>query len=191
MERSFPLTRERLGHDACGVGFIAARSAAPTHRTLRLAVACLHNVDHRGARSIDGTGDGAGIMTRIPYRVLERDLAAAGIAAPSRSRLGLLMVFLPRGDEAEARRVVEAALGAEDVELLLWRRVPVGPRSLSETARASMPTIEQAVVAAPEGWSSIEFDRALFLARRAAERGAARAGLDGFHVASASSETVV
>ena len=46
---------------------------------LRRAVECLHNLDHRGALSADGTGDGAGIMrghadltTAPPRHLLDR-----------------------------------------------------------------------------------------------------------------------
>ena len=96
--------------DACGVGFIADRRARASNRLLRLAVECLHNLDHRGALSADGTGDGAGIMTRLPYRILERDLRANDLDVPSRMALGLVMVFLPQGDAAAGRQIVEDAI---------------------------------------------------------------------------------
>jgi glutamate synthase domain-containing protein 1 len=70
MAARFPLYDPNVQHDACGVGFVAARSTEASHRIVKLGVTCLHNLDHRGARSADGTGDGAGMMTRIPYRLL-------------------------------------------------------------------------------------------------------------------------
>ncbi len=184
----YPLYRGDV-RDACGVGFVAARDATATHRTLRLAVGCLHSLDHRGARSIDGTGDGAGIMARIPYRIIERDLAAAGIAAPHRSELGVVMTFLPRHDPDRGRQIVGEALAREGLRLLRWRTVPVGVQALSETARGSMPAIEQAIVAAEAGTRGDAFERALFLARRHAER--TGSDLEGFSIPSASSRTVV
>jgi len=188
----YPLSSEAV-RDACGVGFVVARSASASHRVVRLGVACLHDLDHRGARSADGTGDGAGIMTRLPYRILERALASRGIAAPHRSRLGVVMTFLPREPDRadEGRRMVAEGLAAEGLELLMWRPVPVGVRALSEAARASMPAIEQAIVGAPTRMDADEIERALFLARRAAEREARRVDLAGFSIPSASSRTVV
>ena len=101
----YPLYDTADGRDACGVGFIADRRVVASNRLLRLAIECLHNLDHRGALSADGTGDGAGIMTRLPYRILQRELRASGVDVPSRMALGLVMVFLPREGEAAGRRI--------------------------------------------------------------------------------------
>jgi glutamate synthase (ferredoxin) len=187
---TYPLYDATDVRDACGVGFISSRRAEASHRLVRLAVLCLHNLDHRGAKSADGTGDGAGMMTRIPYRVIERELASADIESPPRMALGLVMAFFPIGGVDESRRVIADALQAEGIRLLRWRSVPVGPMVLSETARSSMPIVEQAIVASPpEVRDPEEFERRLFLARKAAS--AAAAGIDGFHIASASSRVVV
>jgi glutamate synthase domain-containing protein 2/glutamate synthase domain-containing protein 1/glutamate synthase domain-containing protein 3 len=180
-------------HDACGVGFVADRRRRRSHRLTRIAIECLHSLDHRGAKAVDGTGDGAGLLTRIPYRLLGRELAHRGIESPQEGRLGVLMVFLPPAEAARCREVVEAALHGEDVRLLAWRRVPVNPLALGDRARASMPLIEQAIVeAGPQLADEDAFERALLLARKGAER-----TLDGgdcreaFSVASSSARTVV
>ena len=185
---SYPLYDPSDHHDACGVGFVATRDTEPSHRIVRLGVECLHNLDHRGARSADGTGDGAGMMTRIPHRLIERELRAGGIEPPQRDRLGLLMVFLPPSDRDGARVLIEEALADHGVELLMWRTVPVGVTVLSPTAKASLPIIEQAIVAAPASIPDPDaFEQALFLARKQVER-ADMAGLD---VVSSSCRTVV
>jgi glutamate synthase (ferredoxin) len=187
--RRFPLVDPDDVRDACGVGFIADRHARSTHRLVRTAVTCLHNLDHRGARSADGTGDGAGIMTRIPYRLLARELDAAGIPAPAPEALGVLMVFLPTVDTEAARRHITATLADEGVDLLLWRRVPVGPMALSETARGSMPVIAQALVTSDDD-DPDRFERRLFLARRRVRRTLPER-LHGTFVVSGSCRTVV
>jgi glutamate synthase (ferredoxin) len=170
---TYPLYDPSQHHDACGVGFIADRTPTASHRIVRLGVGCLHNLDHRGARSADGTGDGAGMMTRIPYRLLERELGASGVATPPRERVGLLMGFFASGGSADARAVVEAALADHDVTVLLWRLVPIGTHVLSETARFSLPAIEQAIVnSGPSIGDEDAFERALLLARKQIERGA-------------------
>ncbi len=176
--------------DACGVGFIADRRGRLSHRLLRTAVECLHNLDHRGARSADGTGDGAGLMTRVPHAMLARELVARSLTPPSPGALGVLMVFLPRGREHRARNHVNVALEDEQLDFLTWRKVPVGPMALSDNARSSMPTIEQALIAAQPDEPEDEFERRLFLARRRIERTLPE-DLSGLFVVSSSCRTVV
>jgi len=192
VEERYPLYGAPAPRDACGVGFVVRRDTAATHRLVRLAVSCLHRLDHRGARSIDGTGDGAGMMTRLPYRLLRRELAAAGIEPPPRLAIGAVMMFAPPEFLPESRRLVEDALDGEGVEVLLWRPVPVGPMVLGESARATMPRIEQAILSAPDdAVDRDDFERRLFLARKNAEAGAEEAGLEGFSIPSASCRTIV
>ncbi len=151
----------------------------------RLAVECLQRLDHRGARAADGTGDGAGVMTQIPRRLIDRELIARGLSVPR--RVGLVMAFLPPDDPESGRTVVGDALTQEGLDLLAWRVVPVNPENLSPHALETMPRIEQAIVVADldeEG-----FERRLLLARKSME--AAGAGLDRFSIPSASCRTVV
>ncbi len=158
----------------------------------RLAVECLHRLDHRGAKAADGTGDGAGLMTRIPHRLLIRELHHRGLETPPEDRLGVLMVFLPFHDTDRYRKSIRSALEAEHVDLLMWRRVPVAPAALGERARATMPRIEQAIVAAG---SSVpdqdDFERRLLLTRKAVYRELAPDADEAFNIVSSSSRTVV
>ncbi len=176
-------------HDACGVGFIAARNGQASFRLLRLGVQCLERLDHRGAKAADGTGDGAGLLTQIPVKLLERELQEAGMASPE--QMGVVVAFLPARSPEQGRTVLGRALGAEGIETLLWRPVPIDPSVLSKRALASLPVIEQAVVKAPAGQDVDAFERSLFLARRAAEREAHRLELTEFSIPSASARTVV
>ena len=185
----FPLYNPLQHHDACGVGFIADRHAVASHRIVRLGVQCLHALDHRGARSADGTGDGAGMMTRLPYRLLERELRAHGIEVPDRDRMGVVMAFLPKGSVDPQKLLIENALEANGIKLLLWRTVPTGPNVLSETATASLPIISQAIVQAGTTILDQEgLEKALFLARKQIER---VDDVDGFAIVSASARTIV
>ncbi len=181
-----------LDHDACGVGFVADRTTRRSHRLLRTAVLCLRNLDHRGAHAADGTGDGAGILTRLPYELFHRELSVRGIAPPPQGRLGVVMSFLPRDDAEACRKAVEKALADEGLELLAWRPVPVGPKALGDLALASMPRIEQALVGAgPDVPDENEFERRLLLARKAADREIDGLGVADFSIPSASCRTVV
>ncbi|HWL50101.1 MAG TPA: glutamate synthase subunit alpha, partial [Acidimicrobiia bacterium] len=170
--------------DACGVGFIAARDLAPSFRMTRLAVECLVNLDHRGARAADGTGDGAGLLTQVPHRLINRELTTHGLEV-SPSRLGVVMCFLSPTDAAASRSVVTEAIEAEGMHLLFWRSVPTDPSALGDHARLVLPLIEQAIVTSES--EGADFERALFLARKRIER----AQVPGLSVPSASSRTVV
>ena len=60
--------------DSCGVGFIASRDIPPTHGMTLKVLECLANLDHRGAKFADGTGDGAGVLTEIPFELIRAEL---------------------------------------------------------------------------------------------------------------------
>ncbi len=179
-----PFVDPGIEHDACGVGFIAALDGVPSYRLARLAVECLHRLDHRGARAADGTGDGAGLLTQVPQRLIQRELGSHHVDIPSK-RIGVVMCFLPPFDAAISRSLITEALEAEGLHILLWRSVPIDPSILGEHARAALPLIEQAIVAGDvEGE---EFERVLYLARKRIERDAN----PGLSIPSASSRTVV
>ena len=173
-----------IEHDACGVGFIAALDRTPSYRMTRLAVECLEKLDHRGARAADGTGDGAGLLTQIPHRLIRRELGGHRVDLPA-DQIGVVMCFLPPMDAALSRSLITESLEEEGLRILLWRSVPIDPFILGEHARAVLPLIEQAIVTGEvEGE---EFERALFLARKRIEREAN----PGLSIPSASSRTVV
>ena len=171
-------------HDACGVGFIAARDRVPSFRLTRLAVECLQRLDHRGARAADGTGDGAGLLTQIPYKLISRELASHGLSIDS-DQLGLVMCFLPPIEAARSRSIVTEALEREGLRLIYWRSVPIDPSVLGDHAREVLPLIEQAVVTGDV--KGEEMEKALYLARKRMERKAN----PGFSIPSASGRTVV
>jgi len=171
-------------HDACGVGFIAALDRLPTYRMTRLAVECLERLDHRGAKAADGTGDGAGLLTQIPMRLISRELSAHGLDVPPK-RLGVVMCFLSPTETAASRSVVTQAVEAEGMRVLFWRSVPIDPPVLGDHARNVLPLIEQAIVTGFE--EGADFERSLYLARKRIERDAT----PGLSIPSASSRTIV
>jgi glutamate synthase (ferredoxin) len=66
--------------DACGVGFIASLKGERTHKTVADALTALGCMEHRGACSADDdSGDGAGIMCNIPWKMLGKYCDDAGI----------------------------------------------------------------------------------------------------------------
>ena len=157
-----------------------------------LAVRCLHNLDHRGAKADDGTGDGAGLMTRIPHRLFVRELDHLGVEAPPEGRIGVMMTFLASDHAVFFRELIRVVLEAEDLRLLAWRRVPVDPGMLGDRARATMPLIEQALIAAGDSVADQdEFERRLLLARKAVYRATPADLVEAYHVASSSCRVIV
>ncbi len=153
----------------------------------RLAVECLVRLDHRGAKTADGTGDGAGLLTQIPRRLLSRHLAGIGVFTPD--RIGVVMAFLPAHDPGVGEKLVTDALEREGIPFLAWRSVPNDPETLSRRARSLMPVIRQALVAIPPDLDLDECERRLLLARKRMERQGE--GLESFSIPSASACTVV
>ncbi|MBM3946184.1 MAG: glutamate synthase subunit alpha, partial [SAR202 cluster bacterium] len=191
-----PLWRPEYEHDACGVGFVADISGNPRYTTLRLAVQAVVNVTHRGAVSADGkSGDGAGILTQLPMKLLRRELerSGAGRTRFEAGDLALGMMFLPR-QTAEATRavaLVNEALQHEHLSALWWRQVPVDPTALGDKALSTMPDVRQVLVPRPPAMAGAAFERAIYLARKGMEAGANHEKLDGFYIPSFSTETVV
>jgi glutamate synthase (NADPH/NADH) large chain/glutamate synthase (ferredoxin) len=190
-----PLYLPEFEHDACGVGFIARVGAAPSHEVIEKALAALKALAHRGAIDADAvTGDGAGLLTQIPYELLREFLTEKRKALFRDSDLGVGMLFLPRHDEAAqtfCRRTFEAEIKGEGLTFLVWRDVPTDDSCLGRKALETKPLIQQGLVARATEISDDEFERRLFLAQKIAERKIFEAGIEGFYVCSCSARTIV
>ncbi len=151
--------------DACGVGFIADKAGRASHKILSNALKALTCMEHRGGCSADqDSGDGAGVMTAIPWALLQKEMPEI---EPERSVLG--MFFLPQdGDRAAQCREVTARIAQEEgLKLLRWRVVPVNPEVLGIQARENQPQIEQAVFIADGDHQKIDqIERAIYITRR-------------------------
>ena len=103
-----------LERDACGVGLVAHIKGKSSHRVLRLGLDSVNNVTHRGAVNADGkTGDGAGVTTNLPYRILLPEAEKLGIALSNPSDLGVGVFFLPAqrtDDQTKCRVIAEGVL---------------------------------------------------------------------------------
>jgi glutamate synthase (ferredoxin) len=192
----FPLTPAglydpRFEHDACGVGFVARLSGQPAHDIVAKAVEAVANLSHRGAVAADGkSGDGSGVLTQIPRKLLAREAARLGLGCLEPDDvIGVGMIFLPAaGGEA----IVEAGLAEAGLQLLGWRDVPINADQLGTGARSTLPRIRQALIV-PRERNSDAFENSLYRARKAMESRAGREGLfaEGFYVVSLSCRTLV
>ncbi|MFN6340093.1 MAG: glutamate synthase large subunit [Cyanobacteriota bacterium] len=146
--------------DACGVGFIAHLEGQPSHWILRQALRGLLCMEHRGGCGGDAdSGDGAGLLTAIPWPFLEEvwpEVSRTG----SGSVRGLAMVFLPL--DGERREVAKDICEQEAQNLGLrchgWRTVPVDRAVLGPLALQTAPVIEQWLLEAPEASSQVTAD---------------------------------
>ncbi|HEU0115153.1 MAG TPA: glutamate synthase subunit alpha, partial [Thermomicrobiales bacterium] len=191
-----PLYDPAFERDACGVGLVVDIAGRRSRAILDRALAGIVNLTHRGGVGADArTGDGAGILTQIPFDLFAATLSEIGASDVGPGDLGVAMTFLPTDDEGEecCRAALESALAGQGLRVLGWRPVPTKPDVLGPTALASLPRIAQLLVACPAGLDDAGFERALFLARRAAERAATAAGYDEnrFFVVSCSARTII
>eukprot|EP00882_Tetradesmus_deserticola_P001840 GHRQ01001973.1.p1 GENE.GHRQ01001973.1~~GHRQ01001973.1.p1 ORF type:complete len:1051 (+),score=503.61 GHRQ01001973.1:46-3198(+) len=177
--------------DACGVGFIANLKSIQSHTIVEQALRALGCMEHRGACSADDdSGDGAGLMTQIPWKLLKKEMPSINEATT-----GVGMLFLPNDDalEAQARSIVEEVVGAEGLSLLGWRQVPVAPEVVGRFAKATQPRIWQVLISGKPGQTGDELERQLFIVRKLIERSktaAMGAAAEDFYVCTLSNRTI-
>ncbi len=183
----------RFEHDACGVGFVAT-TGGRSHTILERALEAVANLTHRGAVSADGkSGDGAGVLTQVPYRLLLPDLHRLKVRVPRHTDLGVGMIFLPRDNprQARARAIIEEAIIKEGLVLFGWRGVPVSITALGDEAARTRPEIEQVLIGRPERLGGEEFEQVLYLARKVIERRLGEEQIADCYIPSFSHQTVV
>jgi glutamate synthase (NADPH/NADH) large chain/glutamate synthase (ferredoxin) len=181
--------------DACGIGFVADVEGRSAHRILKKGLESLCCLTHRGAVGADAkTGDGAGVLTRIPYQVLRAGLGRGQSKLLRRdSDLALAMMFFPDALEKRHRsyRICEQVVEESDLIFLGWRDVPVDRDALGDKARSTCPEVKQLLLARLDNMSDEEFERMCYRLRKQMEQRVAAAGIDGFYIPSFSSRTVV
>jgi glutamate synthase (ferredoxin) len=172
--------------DACGVGFIFRPACG--HDVIADGLEALARVEHRGACGSDrDTGDGAGVMTAIPWRLLRN----AGInCSPDNTDVG--MAYMPKAQVDYCRRQTEQFMRSEGLRVTGWRVVPVRTEVLGSLALFTCPQMEQFFVEPDEPLSADEFEQRLMSGRkRLINNVRLRADCEDFYIASLSSRTIV
>ena len=161
-----------MEHDACGIGVVANIDGAVTHEIVAQGVKVLHSLAHRGATGCDpDTGDGAGMLTLVPDKLMRREATKLGHNLPPRNRYAVAMVFLPQ-DRAMRQFCVdelESSATHHGIEPIGWRDVPVNPDVIGDWARARMPHIAQLFLRAPDDLGEELLERRLYVVRKYAE----------------------
>ena len=205
------LYRREYEHDACGVGMVANLSGEASHDIVEKGMTILKRLMHRGATGNDPeTGDGAGLLLKIPHGFFRKVLA--GRTSDDRLRtstpevgsqksevkcssgeFGVAMIFGGEGEETK----IEAAVTGEGCAVLAWRDVPTNPAAIGHDARAVMPRIRQLFVrtsavgqqtseALSPKSDVLSFERRLYVIRRQIEKTTKKT-----YVCSCSSRTIV
>lgn len=175
-------------HDACGIGFIANTKRDRSHKLISDAILMLENMEHRGGCGAEPeTGDGAGIMTEIPFDLFKSELEKQNIESPK--GFGVGMLFLPKPSWEECLLRFKAITKEMDLEIFYERQVPVDNRFTGPTARENEPKIIQVFIK-HEGLGPAELERRLYVLKKFASHQLTKTFPD-FYVASISSSKIV
>ena len=158
-----------LERDACGIGCVVNINGESTYEIINDAIKMLENMEHRGATGSDpATGDGAGILIRIPHQLFKSEFSKTDINLPDPGKYGVGMLFFP--SEAvireECKKVLKSHADELDFEILGYRKVPVDIQIPGLAAKNSQPCIEQVFLVPKD--SSLDQDaieRKLFVLR--------------------------
>jgi glutamate synthase (NADPH) large chain len=157
--------------DSCGVGFICDIKGRPSHKIVADATYMNCCMEHRGGVGYEkNTGDGAGILTALPHRLLtEIASEELNITLPEPGAYGVGNVFMPvdADERARCKAVFEAEISAAGQKFLGWRVLPTDPvnADIGNAARAAMPHFEQLFIGANDV-SGDDFERKLYLIRK-------------------------
>ena len=173
-------------HDACGIGMIVNIHGAKSHELVDNALRVLENMEHRGAETRDGTGDGAGIMIQIPHEFI----LLQGIPVPEKGRYGTGLVFLPKDEQMQKAilGIMIEEIEREGLTLMHLRAVPTSPEVLGVAAREVEPDIRQIFVTGTTEKNVLAFDRILYKVRKRIEN---RIDNEDFYICSLSSKNIV
>ena len=185
------LYRPQFEKDGCGFGLIAHMDGMPSHWLVQTAVKALSNLTHRGAIAADGkTGDGCGLLLKIPDRFFRNAAIAENIPLSKKFAIGMIFQNPDLEKANHARNIVEEELRRKALEPVGWRVVPTDQAALGDAALKAMPHVEQIFVNAPNNLSTDQFERRLYSARRISENRISPTDSQ-FYICSLSSKVIV
>ncbi|MFI2209215.1 glutamate synthase-related protein [Streptomyces sp. NPDC020141] len=175
----FGLHSPARDHSDCGVGFITRLDGTPSHEVVRKGDEALRAIPHRGGKSAEGVGDGAGVSVDLSvefFGAITGEELRAG-------RFGVANCFVPTdaGRRDGAVELVGRSIAEQGFEVLLVREVPVDHSVTNPAADRYQLPIVQWVFRAPGSWERDEVDaaanRALLAVEAVAYADGAYAGL--------------
>ncbi len=185
------LYRAAYERDSCGFGLIANLDDRASHWVIETAISSLNRLTHRGAIAADGkTGDGCGLLIKMPTRFLRAAAAQSGLALAPQFAAGLVFLSRDAALAEAARRTLTAEIEREELQVAGFRVLPTDLSACGAEALKTLPVIEQVFVNASRDLDEATLNRKLYLARRRAEK-----RLEGtdpvFYLPSLSASTIV
>jgi glutamate synthase (NADPH/NADH) large chain len=185
------LYRSGYERDSCGFGLIANLDDQASHWVVETAISSLNRLTHRGAIATDGkTGDGCGLLIKMPSRFLREAAVEAGFSLTQRFAAGLVFLDPDPGKGTQARRVLTAEIEREKLQVAGFRLLPTDPAACGLEALKTLPTIVQVFVNAGSDIDESTLNRKLYMARRRAEK-LLESSDPMFYIPSLSASTIV
>ena len=131
------LYRKRFESDACGIGCVANIDGTRSNDIIANSLTVLENMSHRGATGNNKKiGDGAGLKTQIPHKLLLDDLSQKNILLPSPGKYGLGMIFLPNNkkDYNTSIKIFDDAFKKFGFSIIYKREVPTNKNDLCKSS---------------------------------------------------------
>ncbi|MBK8189419.1 MAG: glutamate synthase large subunit [Vampirovibrionales bacterium] len=169
------LYRPEFEKASCGFGLIAQMDNQASHWLVQTAITSLTRLAHRGAIAPDGkTGDGCGLLFRIPDQFFRALAEADGVTLPAMFAVGALFLNPDKLLASNALSRLKKELREQGLECVWERPVPVEPDACGEQALKTLPQFVQIFVAPSAALAPTldepAFDRLLYIARRRAKK---------------------
>ncbi|WP_194437644.1 glutamate synthase-related protein [Vibrio fluminensis] len=131
-------------HSSCGVGFITDKTGEQTHQLLSLAHQALCTIPHRGGMNAEGIGDGAGVNIDLSSNFYRHLLSKPQLTL---GEFGVANFFFPYDNEQSqhAKSLIESTLNEFNLDLELYRQVPVNLGAVNLASQQVQQTIHQYV----------------------------------------------
>ena len=187
----------QLEKDSCGVGFLADLKAVPTHQTITSALTMLENMEHRGACGCEeNTGDGAGILTQLPFELFKHITAEHKVQIPRPHTYGVGMFFFPKDPvkRSYCDQIIQKVCKESNFEIFLSRKVPVNNAMIGASALMTEPDMVQLFLKPINTPPFYDLEKKLYFLKTAIMKGVYftdESLTDDFYVASLSSKTIV
>ncbi|HKL49176.1 MAG TPA: glutamate synthase large subunit, partial [Desulfuromonadales bacterium] len=153
-------------HDNCGIGLLANLRNEHSHKLVEDAIRALTRMMHRGAIAADGkTGDGCGVLCSMPETFMRRTADEHGVSLPETFAVGTLFL----SDPEKQKDIFSTICENNDLQVVLYREVPLDTEALGDYARERLPGIVQAFVTPRELIATKRFDALLYLSRKEIE----------------------
>ncbi len=179
------LYTDEVGHDACGIGGIAAKDGKPSAEVLRKAITALRAMEHRGGVCGDA-GDGAGLLAALPQAFFKEEAKRLHLDGARDLRpedtLGVGVLFSLEAEQSRAdqvRAVLRDVLTGGPIKLLGFRPIPTHEDVLPAKARQTRPSSLEHAIFQVEG-DVAEAERWLFRRRLELRQRLLDAGLNAY-----------